>query len=459
VSRPTAESIELSNELTGRPTRVRYGVLAFLCSLCFVLYLDRLCMGVAKVPMQEQLGFTNTQLGMIDLAFMISYAVFEMPVGNWGDRFGSRGVLTRIVLCWSVFTALTGATSSLWPLLAVRFLFGAGEAGAFPNAARVLTRWFPGGPGRVRAQSMVTAFAQLGGAVSPIMAGYISEWFGWRWSFAFFGAVGVVWAVAFYLWFRDNPAEHPGVNSAELKLLATSAPAANYEQHPPLPWRSILTNANVWLLGIAMNCGAATFYMCVYWFPKYLKAARGVELVSSGWLSSLINVGGAIGCIAGAFISNWLIERIPDIRSVRRLVGGGGFAAAAFCVFMIVHSDSPVTASVFSGLAIMCGQIQITSWWAVTAEISGKHQAALFGLMNSMGGIGGGLSPYFFGWFGDWMGSRGHTGRDQWDPAFYVYVGVYLVGAVCWKFIDVNKPVKDLPAVDAANGDSATSTV
>src|SRR6516164_5939329 len=197
-----------------RPTAVRYGVLGFLAAMTFVLYLDRVCIGQAAPQIQRDLSISETWMGVVFAAFTLSYAVFEVPTGRWGDRFGSRGVLTRIVVWWSFFTAMTGAAVGFWMLLAVRFLFGAGEAGALPNSARVLRAWFPDSS-RGRAQGLVTTSMLIGGAVAPIVSQPLIDWIGWRWAFFVFGLIGVVWAVSFYLWFRDDPAEHPATNAAE----------------------------------------------------------------------------------------------------------------------------------------------------------------------------------------------------------------------------------------------------
>src|SRR3954465_11567702 len=126
-----------------RPTRGRFVLVLWLCGLAGVLYLDRVCMSQAVVPIQKELGLSNTQVSAVMMAFTLAYGLFEIPTGRLGDRFGSRSVLTRIVVWWSVFTALTGACTGLYTLLAVRFLFGAGEAGAFPNAIRAIARWYP----------------------------------------------------------------------------------------------------------------------------------------------------------------------------------------------------------------------------------------------------------------------------------------------------------------------------
>ena len=423
-----------------QPSRIRYGVLAFLCTLTFVLYLDRVCMGKAAVPMQRELGISDTAMGFVHGAFMVSYAVFELPVGRWGDRYGSRGVLTRIVLCWSLFTAMTGAMYNFWGLVIVRFLFGAGEAGGFPNAARVVARWFPG-RARGPAQGVVVASAQVGGALSPVIAAYLIELVGWRWTFVIFGLVGVIWAVSFYMWFRDDPAEHPGTNETERRLLNCDEPAALGQAHEPIPWSIVLTSPNLWLLGGAMNCGAFAFYMYVSWFPKYLESTRDVGPILSGWLSSSILAGGAIGCLAGGYIGNWVLARVDDRRRARRIIGCSGFALAAVSLVIGVNCESPIATSLWTAMALLAGQVQLTAWWATAADISGKHIGAMFGLMNSMGGFAAFGSQVFFGWFGDWMVSIGYEGRAKWDPAFYVYATVYAIGAILWLFIDANRSI------------------
>jgi sugar phosphate permease len=442
VNDAVTEPAEIRSELSTPFTRVRYGVLAFMCTLALVLYLDRICLGVARIRIQEQLGITDEQFGWIDVAFMVPYALFEMPIGRWGDRQGARGVITRIVLCWSVFTALTGWVSTFWGFMFIRFLFGAGEAGAFPNTARVVARWFPG-RSRGPAQGMVTAAAQIGGAVSPTLTAFLIYWIDWRWTFVIYGMLGIVWALVFYYWFRDDPAEHSWVNESERRLLAQSAPKAGFHEHPRIPWRLVLTSPNVWLLGAAMNAGAFGFYMCVNWFPKYLSSARGIELKGTGLLSSIIQIGGACGCLLGGLFGAWLLAHLDDPRLVRRIVGCGGFTAAAVSIFSITRCDSAVAATLCAATAIFSTQIQLSAWWATTADISGKHQAAMFGLMNSMGGFGGALSNLFFSGMAAWLGRQGFSGRDQWDPAFYAYCGVYLAGAFCWLFIDATRSIVD----------------
>src|SRR6266849_2169154 len=234
-------------------TRVRYGVLAFLCSLSFVLYVDRICISQAAPSIESDLDISHSNMSIVFAAFTVAYGLFEVPTGRWGDRYGSRGVLTRIVVWWSAFTVLTGCVwkfgynvrlpwtdeqvplfDSFLLLLLIRFLFGAGEAGALPNAARVVARWFPVG-GRGPAQGLINTSALIGGAVAPVIAAYVIEWRGWRWAFFLFGLLGIVWALGFYRWFRDNPTEHPAVNEAERRLITSGAAGPLRSEHPPVP--------------------------------------------------------------------------------------------------------------------------------------------------------------------------------------------------------------------------------
>jgi len=440
-----------------RPTWVRYRVLAFLAAMTFVLYLDRVCIAQAAPDIQTELGISETGWGFVIPAFTLSYALFEVPAGRWGDRYGSRGVLARIVVWWSVFTALTGVATGLGMLLAVRFFFGAGEAGALPNSARVLRAWFPES-WRGRAQGIVTTAMMLGGAVAPVASQWLINLFGWRWSFAFFGLLGILWAVSFYLWFRDDPAEHPATNEAERRFIGagrkprkhavldedTLAPdiAADAELHGPIPWARVLRCANIWLLGGAMVTMTGIYYLLISWYPKYLQAARGATPNQSSWLSSLVLGSGAFGCFFGGWLTDWLVAKTGNRRWGRtgQAVFGAGLAATG--ILASIGTDSTLGASIFVALACFGVQLQVPAWWASATQVSGRHLGALFGLMNMMGAVGGIASPIFFGSSADRLKSLGFSGRAQWDPALYVYVVVALVGMVFWSLVNPERTVE-----------------
>lgn len=432
--------------IDGSLTWVRYQVLGMLGLLSFILYLDRICINQAVVPIENELGLSNTEMGRVLAAFTLAYGLFEIPTGRWGDRYGSRGVLTRIVLWWSVFTMLTGAATGLTMLLVVRFLFGAGEAGALPNAARVVARWFPAGA-RGPAQGMVVTSALIGGAVSPVLAQSLIASFGWRWAFAALGVPGIVWGIAFYWWFRDNPAEHPMVNENERRYITEGSPPHKPgEAHPPVPWPWVLSSANIWFLGGVITCGAFTTYMIFSWYPTYLQKARDVSPALSSWLTSLVLAGGAVGSVAGGWVSDWLVRRTGDRRWSRSAIGIVSLSSAALAMALSVHIESAWLAAAWTTWACLAIHFQLAAWWGVVTEISGKHLGALFGLMNSLGIPGAMGSPLFLGWFVDWLQRQGYVGRAQWDPAFYIYAGVLILGACFWFFIDATKSAIEAPS-------------
>jgi len=428
------------NIAQARPTVARYGVLFFLGTLSLLLYIDRVCIGQAETWIREELSLTKTDMGWIFNAFMLAYCLFEVPTGHWGDRFGSRGVITRIVLWWSLFTALTGAAFGFWSLFAFRFLFGAGEAGAFPNAARVVTRWFPPGERGV-ARGAITTTSQLGGALAPPLAAGLIGLVGWRWTFLVFGLLGIVWSVLFYRWFRDDPAEHAAVNPAEQKLIGPGPSLPALAAHHPIPWGKVIASPNVWLLGTIMTVGATLFYMQFQWYPTYLKEARGLADQQSGWFTGIVILGGALGCVVGGLLSDFIIRSTGERKWTRRLAGSGMLLLAFLSLWCVRYSPHVVTATLLNAAALFCLQVSIPTWWTVVAEISGKHGAAMFGLMNSMGGLGVMAMNYFVGRVVDSREAAGLAPLECWRPVFDgVALGLAL-GAVCWLFVDATRSI------------------
>lgn len=424
------QHLDSLSETSERPTRARWIVLAFLCGLSSILYMDRICFSKAVTPLQEELGLDKSQLGSIMLAFTIAYGIFEVPIGRWGDRTGARRVLTRIALSWSLFTALTGACFGFWQLVVVRFLFGAGEAGAYPNTARIFSRWFSDAE-RARAQGLVLACAQVGSIVAMPVAGYLVEWGGWRTMFVTFGTLGVFWAIAFYLWFRDDPAQHKAVNAAERRLIGETR-AKPVSRHDPIPWGLVSVNRSIWLLASIMVFGAFYSYFYYSWFPNYLEEARGLTNLQSGWLTALPYVGTTGGTLLGGAIAGWAF-RDPDRRDrAVNMVGGLSYLLAAVSLWIAIRCDDPVW--LVSIAAISCASFASVQplWWSCAIAVTGRHVGSLFGLMNMAGLLGAGASQLFVGIFADWRKSLGYVGRDQWDPIFIVYVVILLAGATCW---------------------------
>src|SRR5262245_54725314 len=416
-----------------RPTRARFVVLGALCLLSGILYLDRICISAALDFIQKDLTLSNTEVSYVLMAFTLAYGLFEIPTGRWGDRIGARAVLTRISIWWSAFTALTGACTGLWMLLVVRFLFGAGEAGAFPNVARVLSRWFPD-HGRGRAQGALLAASSVGGALAPFLATLLIQAIGWRWSFVGFGGIGVAWASGFWLWFRDDPATHPEVNAAEAAHIGRRVTAGPV--HDAIPWKAVAVNPSIWLLGLIMALSSFNTYIYFSWFPKYLMAGRHVGTAEAGLMASLVLGLAAVGIVAGGALVDLFVRRGTGV-VVRRLLGGSAFFVAAGFLACALVAPDPWVATGFTGLSCLAAQATQPLWWSCAIAVSGQHVGALFGLMNSVGVFGALSSQFLVGALADWTGARGYAGRAQWDPGFHVDLVVLLCAALAWCFFRV----------------------
>jgi MFS family permease len=455
----------------------RFKLLLYLGSLTFILYLDRVCIGKAATAIEKDLGISDAAMGWVFTAFTIAYGLFEVPTGSWGDRYGSRRILTRIVLWWSAFTILTGcvpafswglptpawlaallpgrtvvlAIDSFLLLLIVRFLFGAGEAGALPNAARVVSRWYPRRE-RGLAHGVILTCMLVGGAASPILAGKIIQNFGWRWTFLAFGLLGLVWGALFYAWFRDDPAEHPEVSPQELQWIRSDSPVREGNSpHPPIPWAFIVSSSNVWLLGGIISCAAFASYFYFNWFPRYLENGRGLPEESTGWLAGLVLAGGACGSLSGSVIASWLDRRGEQGRWRRPLVGSGLMIIAGLFVRLSLTCENAWLATLCVALAFGFAQAQQATWWAVVADISGKHLGAMFGLMNSLGVPGASLSTVFAGQYVAARKMAGFEGREAWDPALNYYAAVLVVGGILWLCVDPRRSAVE-PDAETAEG-------
>lgn len=416
------------------PTRARYVTLAFLCALTFVLYLDRMCIGKAAPFIQQDLGLSDRQMGYVHAAFTISYAAFEVLVGHWGDKHGSRWVLLRIVAWWSLFTALTGTAGGFLSLVAMRFLFGAGEAGALPNVTRVIDRWFPAAA-RGRMTGLVNMPALLGGMMAPIGTAYLIEGIGWRWVFASYGSLGLVWVALFAWWFRETPREHPGVNAAEARLIG-APPTTRPAEH--LPLGAIARSRNVLLLCGVLTAGGSAVQVLAAWYATYLEKVLGVSNVASGWWNGLLMAGGALGCLLGGWLADRAAARFTSRRWARSLVGASGFALAALAMAGGFLVKAPAGKSLCFATVVFGVHLHLASWWRTNSDIGGRNTAAVFGFVNSAGGFGvAGMQILV-----------GSLGRDHWNQVFAGLAVMLALGSVCWLLVDARVPIQpaDEPA-------------
>ncbi len=268
---------ELPKVTQQQPTRVRYWVIVFAVTLAIITYIDRVALSQATQQITSELGLTDEQMGWVFFGFIFTYAIFEIPSGALGDRLGPRNVLMRIVIWWSFFIAATGRAWNFGSLLTIQTLFGAGEAGAFPNIAKAFSVWLPRHE-RVRAQGIVWLSARWGGAFTPLLVHFIFQVVSWRNAFLMFGLVGAVWAILFYRWFRDRPSDNKNVNEAELALLPDPNKVTT---HGSIPWGKYFESRQVWLLCAQYFCLSYSWYFYITWLPTYLRQARHVDPTTS----------------------------------------------------------------------------------------------------------------------------------------------------------------------------------
>jgi MFS family permease len=413
---------DLSAPLLQKPTRVRFGVLGFVCALSMITYLDRVCMGASTKYLIEALHLNGVEdLDNAFLAFTLSYALFEIPTGWLGDVFGPRRTLIRIVLWWSFFTALTGLVGMVLPggiflgltaLTVIRFLFGMGEAGAYPNITRALHNWFPFRE-RGAAQGAVWFSGRLMGGLTPLVLGLLIEGLqrklidptaapqdllsrpllDWREAFWGFGIIGSLWCALFALWFRNRPEEKATVNAAELELIGQHRHAEN-AGHAGVPWRRMLTSTNLWALCLQYFCASYGWYFFITYYFNFLEEQYGVDPRSLvGWLYKggplLI---GALACLTGGLMTDLFIRRTGNRKWGRRLFGVCGHGLCAVSFLASLAAPSAFWFFVAGSLASFFNDMTMGSAWATCQDIGRRYAAIVAGCMNTVGNLGGALA-------------------------------------------------------------------
>lgn len=414
-------------------------MLVFAVSLAVITYVDRVAISWAAPEMQRDLGLDTGQMGLVLAAFAWAYAIFEIPSGFLGDWIGPRRVLIRVVLWWSFFTAATGWARNLSSLIVTRFLFGAGEAGCFPNITKIFSTWLPQRE-KVRAQGIVWMAARWGGAFTPPLVSFVILRIGWRHAFEVFGLIGPVWAVLFYLWFRDNPMEHPALNAAERKLLEPSSKLAG--GHADVPWMRFLTSGRVWLLCWQYFCLSYGWYFYITWLPTYLRNGRGLAISSTALLSILPLFLGGLANPVSVFLAERLNRRIHDIARTRRILSCSGFAGACAALMLTTLIANPLLAVMPIAMASFFGDMAMPHAWSATMDLGGKYAGTLSGAMNTWGNVGGAMSPMVIGYVLKWT-------NNNWNLTFYIAAAVYAAGIVCWYFLDSVTPLEGVVAEEA----------
>ncbi|NUQ65310.1 MAG: MFS transporter [Pirellulales bacterium] len=412
-------------------SRVRYKVVGMAVLLAMVTYLDRACISTLAPYIQKDLGLDKTQMGYVFSAFALAYAVFEIPTAWWADRMGTRKVLTRIVVWWSSFTVATAGVYSYASLLVTRFLFGMGEAGAWPSVARTFSRWIPRQE-RGTIQGVFFTGAHLAGGLTPVLVLLLLQWVHWRAIFVIFGLVGFVWAAAWYWWFRDDPAGHPEVSAAELERI-TAGRQADSGQHARWEyWRRLFGQRNMLLLCLMYFPNSYAFYFCITWLPTYLQEEHHFTSVWLGIFAGMPLVLSVLSDLFGGVTTDRVAAR-AGLWFGRCGVGALAYVLAGLAMFVAGVTAQPVLAAVLIALATAASMFTLGAAWGTCLDIGGSHAGVVSAAMNTSGQIGSILSPIIVAYF---VGQRA-----DWATPMYLMGGLFLFGAVCWVFIDPRRPV------------------
>jgi sugar phosphate permease len=414
-----------------RPTRVRHVVLWLTVAAYMITYMDRVVIAAAVPVIQRELGFTMVTMGWILGAFRWSYALFQIPGGWLGDRIGPRRALALIVTWWSFFTSATALTWSAASMAVCRFLFGMGEAGAFPIATRSLSRWMLPDE-RGYAQGITHAGSRLAAALTPpLVVAMMAAW-GWRAPFFAFGAVGLVWAAAWYAYYRDTPAEHPRVNEAEREMIRSALGGLRSRTSSSVPWRTILASRTLWTLSAMYACYNYSLAVYIDWLPKYLSEHRGFDLKAMGFYASLPLLAGTAGDLAGGWTSDLWARRTGNLKVARRAVAAIGFAVAAAGMVPAAFTADPVSSVWYSCLAVFGLEATVGVSWAVPLDIGGDFAGSVSAVMNMSGNIAAAIStmllPYLVRGYG-------------WQTPFVVTAALSIVAAFLFLRIDATRRI------------------
>lgn len=372
--------------------RKRHTVLVLLCVMSAITFLDRLAMPVAEAGVRADLHLDARHWGWVLSAYVLANALFEIPSGIFGDRRGQRLELTRIAVWWSGFTAITGLCRDAWQAIGARFLFGMGAAGAYPNAAGVISRWFPKSE-HAQAQGFVWAASRLGGALAPLLLAPMARAFGWRTIFYVLGITGLLWAVIWWSFFRDSPEEMDGVSLSELLEIG----GGEMGERSGSPWSHLVGLPQLWLITVAYFCYAWGSWFYYGWFTTWLVHGAGFTPRQMGLFASFPFLMGLAGNLVGGVLSEMLVRRYGRRFAYRLVCGSALTVTAGILVAMsLVHRHTEIVILSTLGFGVM--DLMLPSAWAMCMSVGGQFGGTATAVMNTAGNLGGWLCTIVFGY-------------------------------------------------------------
>ncbi len=427
----------MTDAAPARPSRGRWYILLLISVMYLITYLDRVNISTAAPQISKEFGFDKITMGVIFSAFVWAYALFQVPGGWLSDRFGARGVLTGVVAYWSIMTAATAAAFSGASFIVVRFLFGIGEAGAFPGATRAMQLWYPRRE-RGFVQGITHSASRLGAAIAPPIVVLIMSNLGWRSVFFICGAVGLLWSLWWALSYRNLPEEHHLVNQAELEAIRGRGPngAINpppMEKQTNVPWGTLLRSGNMWAIMFAYFTYVYCLWIFLSWLPSYLIEFRHFTLLKVGLFASLPLWAGVVGDTVGGLATDWLLKSTGSAKIGRRAVAITGLLGCAVCIVPAALTENAYVAVYCLTASMFFLECTIGPSWAVPMDTGGKYSGTVSGMMNMAGNFGGAISPIVFGAL---------VQVGSWEAPFIVAAALLVVGAAVWAFwLDPDKQI------------------
>lgn len=408
----------------------RYGVIGLLCFVSIITFVDRLALPVAEPRIRKELNLSPEQWGWVLSAYVLANAIFEIPSGASGDRRGQRLELTRIAAWWSFFTAATGWCRTFWQMAGSRFLFGMGAAGAYPNAAGVISRWFPKRE-HAAAQGFVWGASRLGGALAPLLLVPFAGRFGWRAIFWLLGVVGISWSVAWWAWFRDEPEQMPGITNVEVNEIGV---VERRTEHSNVPWERLLRLPHLWLIVVAYFCYAFGSWFYFGWFTTWLVQGEGFSIVQMGVFASFPFVMGMLGNLLGGAISERLVMLHGRKTAYRWVTGVCLVVTSAILLAMsLAKSHTGIVVLATLGFGVM--DLMLPAAWAMCMSLGGQFGGTTTGMMNTAGNLGGWVCTVAFGYLVNMTGNYNLPVR--------VIGGMVLVAACLFAVVDCTRGLQD----------------
>jgi len=448
----------------GGPTCARFGTLGWLCLAATIAYICRNSIGTLESTIRKDLQIDEVTMGYIISSFFLTYAIFQIPTGMLGQRWGSRRCLPLFAVAWSAASGLMACAAGavgVVVLFVSRLSNGVFQAGLFPCATNTVSKWFAP-TGRALAMGGLGSFMSIGGAVGAALSGLLLEPLGWRLTMLVFSSFGLVWAIGFYLWFRDRPEDHAAVSEVELALIQAPDPAIADNGEPTveaaepdeaIPWRALLLNSATWCICGQQIFRGAGYIFFASWFATYLQETRGVTPAKSGLLNSLPLLAVVGGTWVGGAVSDALYRRTGSLSVARRQLATVCVLACAGFVLAAYFIADPLLAVIVISIGAFFASVAGPCAYTITIDMGDRHVATLFATMNMCGNFGALLFINAVPWslklierrYPDYAGSA-------WDAVLFLFGLMYVGAGLCWFFLRTSGTVLDHSWVSTKRG-------